>query len=65
MGGPALAERLVELYPGLRVLYISGYAEEAIQRQGTLPAGGSLLEKPFTADQLARRVREALSAAGG
>ena len=63
MGGPALAEQLVGLQPGLRVLYISGYAEEAIRRHGELPAGGALLEKPFTADQLARRVREALSAA--
>jgi PAS domain S-box-containing protein len=63
MGGPALAEQLVVLQPGLRVLYISGYAEEAIRRQGELPAGGALLEKPFTADQLARRVRETLSAA--
>jgi PAS domain S-box-containing protein len=61
MGGPALAERLAALQPGLRVLYITGYAEEAIQRQGALPAGGALLEKPFTADQLARRVRESIS----
>ena len=65
MGGPALAERLVAAQPGLRVLYISGYAEEAIRRQGSLPAGGALLEKPFTADQLARRVREAIAASDG
>jgi CheY-like chemotaxis protein len=65
MGGLALAERLVGLQPGLRVLYISGYAEEAIRRQGELPAGGVLLEKPFTADELARRVREVLSAGDG
>jgi CheY-like chemotaxis protein len=64
MGGPALAERLVGAQPGLRVLYISGYAEEAIRRQGSLPAGGALLEKPFSADQLARRVGDALSAGG-
>ena len=65
MGGPALAEQLVAQQPGLRVLYISGYAEEAIRRQGTLAAGGALLEKPFTADELARRVRQALSAGDG
>jgi hypothetical protein len=40
---------------------MSGYAEEAIERQGALPAGGELLEKPFTADQLARRVRAAMA----
>jgi CheY-like chemotaxis protein len=61
MGGPALAERLVEGRPDLRVLFISGYAEEAIQRHGTLPAGGELLEKPFTADELTIRVREVLT----
>ncbi len=61
MGGPALAERLVEGRPDLRVLYISGYAEEAIQRHGTLPAGGELLEKPFTAEELTVRVRQVLS----
>ncbi|HYC34053.1 MAG TPA: ATP-binding protein, partial [Gemmatimonadales bacterium] len=65
MGGPALAERLVAAQPGLPVLYISGYAEEAIRRQGSLPAGGALLEKPFTADQLARRVREAIAGSAG
>jgi CheY-like chemotaxis protein len=64
ISGPALAQRLVRRYPRLRVLYMSGYAEEAIERRGTLPAGGELLEKPFTADQLARRVREAVSVPG-
>jgi CheY-like chemotaxis protein len=61
MSGPALAERLVVGWPDLRVLYITGYAEEAIERQGALPAGGALLEKPFTAQQLADSVRQALA----
>ena len=61
MSGPALADRLLGRHPSLRVLYMSGYAEEAIERQGSLPAGGDLLEKPFTADQLARRVRAAIA----
>jgi two-component system cell cycle sensor histidine kinase/response regulator CckA len=61
MTGPALVERLIADRPELKVLYITGYAEEAIERQGTLPAGGALLEKPFTARQLADRVRAALS----
>jgi two-component system cell cycle sensor histidine kinase/response regulator CckA len=63
MSGPALAERLVAGWPHLKVLYITGYAEEAIERQGALPAGGALLEKPFTAQQLADRVRQALAIA--
>ena len=61
MSGPALAQRLIGQHPSLRVLYMSGYAEEAIERQGSLPAGGELLDKPFTADQLARRVRAAIA----
>ncbi len=61
MSGPTLAQRLIGQHPSLRVLYMSGYAEEAIERQGSLPAGGDLLEKPFTADQLARRVRAAIA----
>jgi PAS domain S-box-containing protein len=61
MSGPVLADRLLGRHPSLRVLYMSGYAEEAIERQGSLPAGGELLEKPFTADQLARRVRAAIA----
>jgi two-component system, cell cycle sensor histidine kinase and response regulator CckA len=61
MSGPALAQRLIGQHPSLRVLYMSGYAEEAIERQGSLPAGGDLLDKPFTADQLARRVRAAIA----
>jgi two-component system cell cycle sensor histidine kinase/response regulator CckA len=63
MSGPALVERLVAGRPHLKVLYITGYAEEAIERQGALPAGGALLEKPFTAQQLADSVRQALAIA--
>jgi PAS domain S-box-containing protein len=63
MSGPVLAERLVSRWPDLKVLYMSGYADEAIERHGALPAGGALLEKPFTARQLADRVRQALSKA--
>ena len=61
MSGPALAERLLIHWPGLKVLYMTGYAEEAIERQAALPAGGALLEKPFTAQQLADRVRRVLA----
>jgi two-component system cell cycle sensor histidine kinase/response regulator CckA len=63
MSGPALAERLVAARPDLKVLYITGYAEEAIEREGALPASGALLEKPFTAQQLAERVRRSLATA--
>jgi two-component system cell cycle sensor histidine kinase/response regulator CckA len=62
LGGRALADRLLNARPGLRVLFITGYAAEAVERQGRLPAGHGLLEKPFTADQLAHKVRETLTA---
>ena len=62
LGGRALADRLGATNPRLKVLFISGYAVEAVEDEGALPAGCILLEKPFTADQLARRVREALAA---
>ena len=54
-------ERLLPATPEVKVLYITGYSEEAIRQHGLLPAGGALLEKPFTAHQLAERVHEALA----
>jgi hypothetical protein len=47
---------------GLRVLFITGYAPEAVERRSSLAEAGGLLEKPFSADQLARKVREVLAA---
>jgi PAS domain S-box-containing protein len=61
LGGPALVERLGPSVPDMRVLYITGYSEEAIRLEGMLPAGGDLLEKPFTAHELAERVRQTLA----
>jgi two-component system, cell cycle sensor histidine kinase and response regulator CckA len=63
LGGAALAAQLVAHHRGLRVLFITGYAPAAVERQGELAVGSGLLEKPFSADQLARRVREVLAAA--
>lgn len=61
MNGPALAEKLVVERPTIKVLYISGYTGQAVG-QGVLPAGCNFLTKPFTRDQLAHKVREALQA---
>ena len=60
MNGPQLAARLTALQPGLRVLYMSGYTGESIARHGVLEHGTHLLQKPFTPDDLARKVREVL-----
>ena len=61
MGGHALAKRMVVLRPGVRVLYISGYAEYAAPDQDSYD-GGFRLQKPFAMDTLARKVREVLNA---
>jgi len=62
--GPELAERLVALRPSLRVLYISGYAAEALGNHALLEEGANYLEKPFTPEALARAVRSCLDAPG-
>jgi CheY-like chemotaxis protein len=58
--GPSLYERLARQRPDLKVLYVSGYTDDSIVHQGQLAAGVDLLQKPFTADALNRRVREVL-----
>jgi two-component system, cell cycle sensor histidine kinase and response regulator CckA len=60
MGGKQLATRLLELRPGLRVLYMSGYTDDVINNRGVLREDTLLLPKPFTRAALLRRVREAL-----
>jgi len=62
MGGRELAEKLTAAHPELKVLYVSGYTEDAIVRQGELGKGAAFLSKPFTPETLLRRVREALDA---
>jgi PAS domain S-box-containing protein len=57
MGGPMLAARLRVKQPDLKVLYISGYSENTIAREGVLPRGIRLLQKPFNAEQLLEMVR--------
>ena len=62
MGGTDLASRLSVHRSGVRVLYMSGYTDDAIFRQGLLEKGQVFLQKPFTPENLARKVREALGA---
>ncbi len=60
--GRELADRLKAARPGLRVIFMSGYTDEAIVRHGVLEPGVNFLQKPFTAGALARKVREVLDA---
>jgi CheY-like chemotaxis protein len=63
MHGPELAHRLGQERPGMGVLYISGYAEDAVAGGGEFATPGGFLAKPFTADGLTRAVRRAVAAA--
>jgi CheY-like chemotaxis protein len=62
LGGKPLAERLAVLFPGIRVLFISGYAEQMFIQHGRLSRSVAFLQKPFSAAALARKVREVLDA---
>ncbi|HME95468.1 MAG TPA: ATP-binding protein, partial [Methylomirabilota bacterium] len=63
MSGRELSQRLATLRPDLKVLYMSGYTDDAIVRHGVLAAGIAFLSKPFTPDALALKVREVLDGA--
>ncbi|HYI93904.1 MAG TPA: response regulator, partial [Bryobacteraceae bacterium] len=60
MSGPELAQRLRGLRPEMRVLFVSGYTDSEIVREGELEPGTDFLQKPFTREQLASKVREVL-----
>ena len=61
MSGRELADRLKAEQPGLRVLFTSGYTDNAIVHHGVLEAGISFISKPFSASGLAEKVREVLA----
>ncbi len=63
MNGPELAEKLSVARPGIRVLYVSGYSDNDIGDHGVLDPQIALLQKPFTPNVLARKIRDVLQEA--
>jgi len=63
MSGRDLAEQLTPLRPDMKVLYMSGYTDDAIVHHGVLEVGTAFIAKPFSIDGLARKLRETLDAA--
>jgi PAS domain S-box-containing protein len=65
MSGRQLAELLTRDRPEMRVLFMSGHADEAVTRHGVTETGGAFLQKPFNPVRLARKVREVLAPGHG
>jgi len=65
LDGPALAARVAAGHPGLAVLFVSGYAGEAMVDRGEIGEDAAFLAKPFKSDEIGRKVRELLDAAAG
>jgi two-component system cell cycle sensor histidine kinase/response regulator CckA len=64
MSGPEVVQRITPLFPEMRVLYVSGYGDEAIVHHRIPETGAAFLQKPFLPDALARKVREVLDPRG-
>ena len=60
VGGRAFATQLRKIRPATKVLFVSGYSDDALSRDGVLEEGSRFLGKPFNAAQLTRTVREML-----
>jgi two-component system cell cycle sensor histidine kinase/response regulator CckA len=60
LGGREVAEKLRTQRPDLKVLFVSGYTDDAVVRHGVIAATDAFLHKPFTPLALARKVRDVL-----
>ena len=58
--GPELTRQLIEQRPALKVIYMSGYTEDAIVQHGVLKPGIAFLHKPFTSETLGAKIRDVL-----
>ena len=64
MGGRELAENVSAVRPNTRVLYMSGFTDDAVVRHGVLDDGTCFIQKPFSPDALALKAREVLDRDG-
>jgi YesN/AraC family two-component response regulator len=60
MGGRQLAAQFAALRPGIKVLFMSGYTDDAVMRHGVLSSETPFIQKPFTVDSLPLKVRKVL-----
>jgi CheY-like chemotaxis protein len=65
MSGPDLAKDLRRTWPDLKIVFMSGYTEQAVENRGVFEAEAEFLQKPFTIDSLLRKVRAVLDARTG
>jgi len=63
MNGGELAQRLVTKYPHIKVLYMSGYSDDAVEHRGVFAADSAFLQKPFSTRALMQKIREVLDSA--
>ena len=64
MSGPQLSKEVIKLWPDIGILYMSGYTDNVIAQHGVREDGAPFLQKPFSPEALALKVREVLDAAG-
>ena len=60
MGGKELKESIEAIKPGIKTLFMSGYTANVISHHGVLDKGMNFIQKPFTKDELARKIRRAI-----
>ena len=60
MNGRDLAKNILSVHPGLKLLFMSGYTANVIAHHGVLEEGVNFIQKPFSREQIGKKVREAL-----
>lgn len=63
MAGPMVADRITEMQPGLPVVFMSGYGHTSVVQKYVVEKGYSLVTKPFTEDQLTKKISDAIQSA--